>query len=122
MVLVVDDEPLVRMYAADMFEDLGVEVLEARDGVEALEILERRPDVSLLFSDCRMPRMTGPELAEEASKRWPSLRIVLASGYTDVRPTRWPLIAKPYDAAILAGIAQGQPPCHATMMAAAPRG
>lgn len=106
VVLVVDDEPLVRMNAVDMFEDMGLEVLEAAGGAAALSILEARPDVSLLFTDCRMPGMTGPELAATASQRWPDLRIVLVSGYVNVKPTEWPLIPKPYDAKTLERIAR----------------
>jgi CheY-like chemotaxis protein len=101
VVLVVDDEPLVRMNAVDMFEDMGFEVLEAHDGIAALKVLEARPDVSLLFSDCRMPGMTGPELAATAAARWPHLRIVLVSGYINIKPTTWPLLPKPYDARTL---------------------
>ena len=97
VVLVVDDESLVRMIAAEMFSDLGCEVLEAESGAEALAILEQRPDVSLLFTDCRMPGMTGPELAETAADRWPDLRIVLVSGYVASKPSRWPLVGKPFD-------------------------
>ena len=98
VVLVVDDEPLVRMNAVDMFEDMGFEVLEASDGLAALRVLESRPDVSLLLSDCRMPGMTGPELAGVAAERWPDLRIVLVSGYVNIKPNAWPLLPKPYDA------------------------
>lgn len=105
VVLVVDDEPLVRMNAVDMFEDMGFEALEAADGQSALAILERRDDVTMLFSDCRMPGMTGPELASLASIRWPSLRIVLVSGYVNIKPTQWPLISKPYDSKALEKIA-----------------
>ncbi len=64
VVLVVDDEPIVRMLAVDLFEELGCDVLEAADGPEALQRLEERPDVSLMFTDCRMPGMSGPELAQ----------------------------------------------------------
>ena len=71
VVLVVDDEALVRMMAVDLFEDLGFEVLDAHGGDAALAVLEARPDVSLLFTDCRMPGMTGPELAAIAAARWP---------------------------------------------------
>ena len=95
-VLVVDDEPLVRMNAVDMFEELGFEVLDAANAAAALAILEARPDVSLLFTDCRMPGMSGPELAEVAAARWPGLRIVLVSGYVNVKPEGWPLLGKPY--------------------------
>lgn len=99
--LVVDDESLVRSIAADMFDDLGFDVLEAGSGSEALQVLETRPDTFLLFTDCRMPGMTGPELAEVAAKRWPHLRIVLVTGYINVRPASWPLLSKPYDAAAI---------------------
>lgn len=107
VVLVVDDEPLVRMNAVDMFEDLGFEVLEAAGGVAALTVLEARPDISLLFTDCRMPGMTGPELAEVASKRWPQLRIVLVSGYVNVGRVEWPLVSKPYDTRTIEKVARG---------------
>jgi CheY-like chemotaxis protein len=97
-VLVVDDEPLVRMYAAELFEDLGYEVLEAEDGLNAIAQLETHADVRLLFSDCRMPRMSGPDLAAVVALRWPDIRIVLVSGYTHPNPTRWPLLDKPFTA------------------------
>jgi len=91
VVLVVDDKDVVRMLAVDLFEELGCEVLEARGGTEALAKLEARPDVSLMFTDCRMPGMSGPELAEAAAERWPSLRIVLVTGYDNmqVQASRW---------------------------------
>ena len=101
VVLVVDDEALVRMMAVDLFEDLGFEVLDAHGGEAALAVLEARPDVSLLFTDCRMPGMTGPELAAIAAARWPQLRIVLVTGYVNVEPKGWPLLGKPYQTADL---------------------
>lgn len=97
VVLVVDDEPLVRMNAVDMFEDLGLEVLEASNGLEAIDRLEKRPDVTLLFSDCRMPGMSGQELADIATRRWPHLRVVLVSGFVNARPQNRTFISKPYD-------------------------
>lgn len=104
VVLVVDDEPLVRMYAAELFEDLGYEVLEAEDGLDAVAQLETHDDVRLLFSDCRMPRMSGPDLAAVVAHRWPEIRIVLVSGYAHPNPTRWPLLDKPFTARDLRGI------------------
>ncbi len=98
VVLVVDDEALVRMLAAEMFEELGCEVIDAGSGLEALERLSERPDVSLMFTDCRMPGMSGPELAEEASRRWPKLRIVLVTGYNNMGSSAWPVVWKPFDA------------------------
>ena len=101
VVLVVDDEVLVRMNAVDMFEDLGFEVLEAGNGQEALARLQEHADIDLLFSDCRMPGMTGPDLAEIAARLRPHLRIVLVSGYINVRPGGWSYLSKPYDLSAL---------------------
>jgi CheY-like chemotaxis protein len=98
VVLVVDDEPMVRMLAVDLFEEMGCEVVEAASGAEALARLEERPDVFLMFTDCRMPGMTGPELAEVAAQRWPHLRIVLVTGYHNMQVPGWPMIWKPFDA------------------------
>ena len=95
--MVVDDEPLVRRLAADLFAELGCEVLEAGDGGQALTRLEERPDVFLMFSDCRMPGMSGPELAEAATERWPHLRVVLATGYHDMRAPNFPTVLKPFN-------------------------
>ncbi len=97
VVLVVDDEPLVRGMTADLLEELGYEVVEAADGAQALAMLEERPDVFLLFSDCRMPGMSGPELAKTATERWPHLRVVLATGFHDMRTPNFPTILKPFD-------------------------
>ena len=97
VVLVVDDEPMVRMFAVELFEEMGCEVIEAGSGPEALAALERQPDISLMFTDCRMPGMTGPELAEAATQRWPHLRVVLVTGYHAMQCPDWPMVWKPYD-------------------------
>ena len=108
VVLVVDDESVVRMIAVDLFEDIGCEVIDAMSGTEALAKLEERSDITLLFTDCRMPGMSGPELAAVAGRRWPKLKIVLTTGYCDVAVSGWPLVPKPYDTLaierILAGV------------------
>lgn len=96
VVLVVDNEALVRWVAADVFSDLGFEVLEAADGVEALTILRERADVDLLFSDCRMPGMGGHELAAAATELRPHLRVVLTTGCIEPHYGGWPLVLKPY--------------------------
>lgn len=98
IVLVVDDEPMVRSLAADLFEELGCEVLQAASGLEALELLEERSDVGLMFTDCRMPGMSGPELAEAATQRRPDLRVVLVTGYHNMEVPGWPMVWKPFDA------------------------
>jgi CheY-like chemotaxis protein len=99
--LVVEDEGLVRVNACDMLANMGFEVLDAADGAEALELLETRRDIGLIFSDCRMPRVTGPELARTAAERWPCVRIILTTAYQDTEMPPWPLVPKPYNARAL---------------------
>lgn len=97
VVLVVDDEDAVRLMAVELFEELGCEVLEAASGSEALAVLQQRPDVAVLFTDCRMPGMSGPELAAAAAQHRPGLRIVLVTGYHNMQSSEWPVVWKPYD-------------------------
>ncbi len=103
VVLVAEDEFLVRAYAVDMLDELGFDVLEAGDGLEALDLLRSHPDVSLLLSDCRMPLMDGPTLACEAARLRPTLPIVLVTGHTNSCVKAWPVVRKPYRFADLAG-------------------
>ncbi|MBU3077397.1 response regulator [Sphingomonas sp. XMGL2] len=82
-VLVVEDDDDVRAYTVDCLGELGYRVLEAHDGLSALRLIERqeRP-IDLLFTDVVMPGMSGRELAEEARKIQPALRVLYTSGYT----------------------------------------
>ena len=70
-----------RATAVDMFIDLGFAVFDAYNGYHVLALLERHPEISLLFVDVRMPGMSGPELAELVRPRRPDIKIVLTSGY-----------------------------------------
>jgi len=82
-VLVVEDDDDVRAYTVDCLRELGYRVIEAHDGTSALRVLERQEGpVALLFTDVVMPQMSGRELAEEARKIQPSLRVLYTSGYT----------------------------------------
>jgi CheY-like chemotaxis protein len=82
VVLVVEDEPLLRMMAADIVEEAGMQPVEAADADAAIEILERRTDVRILFSDIRMPgSMDGLKLADAVRTRWPAINIILTSGH-----------------------------------------
>jgi PAS domain S-box-containing protein len=82
-ILVVEDDDDVRAYTVDCLRELGYRVLEAHDGPSALRLLERQETpVDLLFTDIVMPTMTGRELADEAQKRQPRLRVLYTSGYT----------------------------------------
>jgi CheY-like chemotaxis protein len=81
VVLVVEDEMLLRMRAVDMVEDAGFTPLEAVDADEAISILESRSDIALLFTDIQMPgRMDGLGLAHAVHDRWPPIKIILVSG------------------------------------------
>lgn len=80
-VLVVEDEMVLRMRAVDIVEDAGFTAVEAVNADEALDILENRSDISLLFSDIQMPgSMDGLKLAYAVHARWPAIKIVLVSG------------------------------------------
>jgi CheY-like chemotaxis protein len=81
VVLVVEDEMLLRMRAVDMVEDAGFTPVEAVDADEAVAILESRSDIALLFTDIQMPgSMDGLKLAHAVRKRWPPIKIILVSG------------------------------------------
>jgi CheY-like chemotaxis protein len=104
IVLLVEDEPLVRMCAADILEDEGFEVIEAATAPAALSILEKRDDVTALFTDIDMPGgMNGLELAGIVHARWPHIALVVTSGRYRVGADHLPgdgiFIGKPYAAA-----------------------
>jgi CheY-like chemotaxis protein len=81
VVLVVEDEMLLRMRAVDMVEDAGFTSVEAVDADQAVAILESRSDIALLFTDIQMPgSMDGLKLAHAVHKRWPPIKIILVSG------------------------------------------
>jgi CheY-like chemotaxis protein len=81
VVLVVEDEMLLRMRAVDMVEDAGFTSVEAVDADEAVAILEARSDIALLFTDIQMPgSMDGLKLAHAVRERWPPIKIILVSG------------------------------------------
>ena len=101
VVLVVEDEPLLRLAAMDMVEDAGFEAVAATDATEAVRILEERTDIRIVFTDVDMPRgMNGMRLAAAIRDRWPPIEIILTSGYTrpaDVDlPARAVFFSKPY--------------------------
>ena len=81
VILVVEDEMLLRMRAVDMVEDAGYTSVEAVDADEAVAILESRSDIALLLTDIQMPgSMDGLKLAHTVRERWPPIRIILVSG------------------------------------------
>jgi CheY-like chemotaxis protein len=81
VVLVVEDEMLLRMRAVDMVEDAGYTSVEAIDADEAVKILESRSDIALMFTDIQMPgSMDGLGLARAVHERWPPIKIIVVSG------------------------------------------
>jgi PAS domain S-box-containing protein len=83
-ILLVEDEQAVRALARQVLEMCGYDVLEARDGVEAVSICQRVDcAIDLLVTDVVMPQMSGGELAEQLSVSRPEMRVLYMSGYTD---------------------------------------
>jgi two-component system, response regulator PdtaR len=108
LVLVVEDEELLRLHAADLLEEHGYNVIKAENAAAALKVLETGKDVRLLFTDIQMPgKLDGMDLAREAHARWPNVLLVITSGQK--RPTRAEIpddgrfVAKPYRASELLG-------------------
>lgn len=104
-VLVVDDDVLVLAGTAAMLEDLGHRVVTATSGQEALEALTDSPGFDLVITDQAMPGMTGVQLAEAISAKWPHLSIILATGYAELPLGTDPMLFKlnkPFFASALA--------------------
>jgi two-component system cell cycle sensor histidine kinase/response regulator CckA len=81
-VLVVDDETAVRRFAARVLEREGYFVIEAKDGIEALELLAKGAvPVEVVVSDIIMPRLNGVELMQTLVASYPDLPVILMSGY-----------------------------------------
>lgn len=100
-VLVVEDEPLIRMVAADALADCGIMAWEAADAGEALHVLEEHPDIGLVFTDVNMPgEMNGLGLAHEVSLRRPDVSLIVTSGAVtvgdDELPDHGTFLPKPY--------------------------
>jgi CheY-like chemotaxis protein len=80
-VLLVEDEPLVRLFLAELLLEAGLRVIEAANAAEALTVLEAGIRVHVLLADVEMPPgRNGYELAREVHERWPAVEILMASG------------------------------------------
>lgn len=82
VILLVDDEPLVRRMTSRTLMEGGYRVLEAAHGLEALDLLRRGAEVDLILSDVTMPHMDGANLARAVAREFPDLPVVLVSGYS----------------------------------------
>lgn len=83
--LLVEDEDAVRTFGARALANKGYEVLEAETGESALEVMDRQENkaIDLLITDVIMPNMDGPTLARHMRERYPTLKIIFISGYTE---------------------------------------
>ena len=100
-VLVVDDEPIIRMYATVLVEDAGYVALEAGAAEEALAILNTRDDIRVLFTDVEIPgSLNGLEFVEVVRETWPPIALIVTSGHVQVDPQKLPdrarFFRKPY--------------------------
>jgi CheY-like chemotaxis protein len=82
-ILLVEDEMLIRLSTAEMLAEMGHTVIEAGDADEALQLLYGQ-GADLLLTDVGLPRISGAELARETRKRFPTIPVIFASGYTSV--------------------------------------
>jgi two-component system, response regulator PdtaR len=103
VVLIVEDDLLIRLDAVDMIRAAGFETIEANGADEAIAILERRRDITVVFTDVQMPgSMDGLRQAAAVRDRWPPIKIIATSGMTKVGPDDLPsggrFIRKPYSA------------------------
>ena len=103
-VLVVEDEPFILMDAGEMLRAAGFDILEAANADEAIQLLERNPDIRLIFTDIDMPgSMNGLKLSAAVRDRWPPVKIIATSGHFKIRAGDLPedarFIPKPYQSA-----------------------
>ncbi|MDP1027061.1 response regulator [Sphingomonas sp. KR1UV-12] len=101
VVLVVDDEPFIRINAIDVLTDAGFDVLEAADADEALEIIATHSKIGVLFTDINMPgSMDGLDLARRVHSMRPDIHLILTSGKVrpnvEQIPDSGKFIGKPY--------------------------
>jgi DNA-binding NtrC family response regulator len=104
VVILVDDEELVRRATADMLREMGHEVIEAGSATAALKMLEERGDVELIVTDYLMPGIRGNELIDQARQLRPDIKAVLITGYGRIAANQPGVarLAKPFRASDLA--------------------
>lgn len=101
LILLVEDEPLLRMATHDDLVVAGFDVIDAPNADEAIEILQRRSDIDAVFTDIDMPgSMDGLRLAAVVRDRWPPIKLIVTSGRktpeTNELPPGVPFVAKPF--------------------------
>ena len=109
VVLIVEDELLLRIDAAEMIKAAGFEVVEAANADQAIEILEARRDITVVFTDVQLPgSMDGLKHARAVRGRWPPIKIVATSGHLHVGKADLPeggrFLPKPYSPTEVNGV------------------
>jgi DNA-binding NtrC family response regulator len=95
IVLVVENDPIIRMGALQLVAAAGFEALEAGNADEAIRILEDRGDIRLVFTDVGMPgTMDGLKLSHYIRDRWPPVKLIVASGHAILDESHLPLGSK----------------------------
>ena len=110
-ILVVEDEPLIRLGLASVIEEAGYSVVEASNADDAIRKLEADPHIQLILTDVDMPgSMDGIRLAHYVRDRWPPIQLIVISGKVGVKPHQLPVGAqfmpKPYQEHQLLGLVQ----------------
>jgi CheY-like chemotaxis protein len=101
VILVVEDDPMLRMNAVEMVEAAGYIAVEAQHAADAVRILEARLDIRVVFTDIDMPgSMDGLKLAACIRDRWPPIKVIVTSGHRTPHKNEIPaetvFFAKPY--------------------------
>jgi two-component system, response regulator PdtaR len=107
-VLVVEDEPLLRMDACDFIEQAGFKVFEARGADDAIRMLELHSEIRIVFTDINIPgSMDGLKLAHYIRKRWPPVQLIVTSGRMQPSAEEMPIgsvfLGKPYRQDLIRG-------------------
>ena len=110
-VLIVEDEPFLRLDIAETFISAGFRTFEAASAQEAISILECHPEIRAVFTDVEMPgTMDGLQLAHVIRKRWPPTILVVSSGHSFpaayAMPSQATFLAKPYGDGALSRMVQ----------------
>ncbi len=103
VILLVDDEPIIRAWGTGVLEEAGYVVIEARDAQEAMDTLQGGVEVHLVFTDVQMPgALDGLQLAHLVQERWPAIRLLICSGRValdrQALPAAGRFLKKPYEA------------------------
>ena len=99
-ILVVEDAEDVRNLTRETLRDFGYDVREAANASDALQALERNPGISLVFTNIGLPgKLNGRQLADQVQRRWPMMKVLLTTGYTQ---TESGVIGKPFSEVDLA--------------------